>query len=526
MDKVIVLVALYRFQNFPVRILHSIIERVPGVKPYTIFLKDKGSPGVNPLTGKEQKIFTDLISDLKPGLVGISVLSPFLPTAKKVTSIVRNNLDSLVLWGGLHPTIYPESCIKDADLLCLGEGEGAVSDLVTCLRDGAPYDHIKNLWARKSDTVTKNPFRPLIQDLDSLPYASNKNKDYYFIESNRVSKNDSMATDSRFFIQSSRGCPYTCSFCINGILRQLYKDLGPYTRRRSVDSVLNEIKQNNKVKYVTFCDETFGGEEKWLSEFEERFKKEIGLPFLIECNPERLTVGMLDRIVKAGVDTINFGIQTGSDLIRSQVYNRAGKNDQLVALSRQISGRGVKIIYDLILDSPYESEETFKDAIRLLLQLPKPLLFFVHALQYFPNYPLTNKAIADNYLNKEEATSDALTERTIRNWAFYPRLFPLSSKHILENIIWLIANNGAKDKIVNYAVFEDGLFPKICLHYLNLKAFYTGQITKIKDFLVWKYGWFAYVVNGMGYLCKGDFKLIYTKLNKHIAGKTNKLQIQ
>jgi len=517
---IVILVALYRYRNFPIRIMHSLIENIADVKPYTIFFKNCETNAFSYPTYKEEALFIELISKLKPKIVGFSVLSPYATVASRLTKLIKKNSPStLVIWGGIHPTISPESCIEETDMLCVGEGEEAISELIECLRDEKPYYSIKNLWVKNRDHIIKNPMRPLIQELDSIPFPSYGNKSYYFIDSNRIRKEDPAFFDTSYWIQTSRGCPYVCSYCANSLLRPLFKELGPYTRRRSVDNVIREIKENNKAGNIFFVDEMFGSDISWLDKFEIQYKKEIGLPFYAEYNPEAINAIMLTKLSNAGIDTINFGIQTGSDYIRNQIFCRPGKNSEIIQLVKEITSHKIKIKYDLIIDNPYDTEQSLKDTVELLLQLPKPLSFNLYSLQYFPNYPLTKKAIADKYVAPERASVNSLIEATTKNWCFIPKLLPYTNKQILQNLIWLIVLNHSKDSIVKYAVFGNTLGSKLCLIYLNLEAIILGKIFGVRGIL-WRDRLIAYLKKGVGYLLKGDFKILYIKAKKHIYNAT------
>lgn len=522
---IIVLVALYRYRNFPVRIMHPLLRKIDGIEPHAIFFKNCDTNVFNPPTDREEELFVKLITKLNPKLVGFSVLSPYVPIGRRLTKLVKDNSSSLVIWGGVHPTIFPESCINETDMLCVGEGEGAISDLARHLMDRKSYQSIKNLWVKNGDHIIKNPMRPLIQDLDSIPLPSYGDNTYYFIDSNKITKDDPSLLDNYFWVQASRGCPYSCSYCVNGLLRPLFKDLGPYTRKRSVNNIIKEIKENlslpkSRTNYVFFVDEVFGSEESWLNEFESRYKKEIGLPFYVEYNPKVINSTMLGKLASAGLDTINFGIQTGSDYIRNQIFHRPGKNNEIINLVKEITNYNVKIKYDLIIDNPYDTEQSLKSTIEFLLQLPKPLFFNLYSLQYFPNYPLTKKAIEDKHIQPKEAESDSLIVRTTRNWAYTPRLLPYTEKQILQNVIWLIVWNHAKDSIVKFSVFGDSLGSKLCLNYLNLKSIVLGKILGVGG-IVWRNRWIAYFINGVKYILKGDLKTLYLKIRKRIIRLIN-----
>jgi len=261
----IVLVALYRYQNFPIRIMHPLLKGIDGIEPHTIFFKNCDTNIFNPPTDREEELFVRLIAKLNPRLVGFSVLSPYAPIAKRLTNLVKNNSSSLVVWGGVHPTISPDSCINETEIICRGEGEEAIVNLAKHLRDGKPYRSINNLWVKEGGDIIRNPMGPLTQDLDSIPFPQYGDNSYHFIDSNKVTKNDPLVFDDYFWVQTSRGCPYSCSYCVNSLLHPMFKDLGPYTRRRSVNSTIKEIKGNlishkKKINYIYFADEVFGDE--------------------------------------------------------------------------------------------------------------------------------------------------------------------------------------------------------------------------------------------------------------------------
>jgi hypothetical protein len=112
--------------------------------------------------------------------------------------------------------------------------------------------------------------------------------------------------------------------------------------------------------------------------------------------------------------------------------------------------------------------------------LPKPLRFNLYSLQFFPNYPLTQKAIEDGHITRQEASLDHLNKKMARNWAFVPRLFPLKKKQIMHNIIWLIVYGRVEDRAVKQAIFNEAPSTRLKLTYLNLKAIFLGKIYTAK----------------------------------------------
>ncbi len=522
---VMVLVALYRYRNFPIRIMHPVLKGIDGIEVHTIFFKDCETNDFVDPTNRELELFAQLITKLNPQLVGFSVLSPYVPIARRLTKLVKEHSSALVIWGGIHPTIAPDSCMEEADLVCVGEGEGAFTELATHLRDGTSYEEVQNLWVRKGDQIIKNPMRPLIQDLDSLPFASYGDPSFHFVDADKITNEDPSFFDKVFWLQASRGCPYVCSFCVNAILQPLFKGLGAYTRRRSPKNIVQELKENlnlpgSPTRSVLFIDEVFGCAEAWLDEFSQLYKQEIGLPFFAEYNPEVINPKMLEKLAVAGLDTINFGIQTGDDFIRNKIFDRPGKNSDIINIVKAISKHRVKIRYDLIIDNPYENADTLEKTIEMLVQLPKPLMFNLYSMQYFPKYPFTERALKDQYVLPKEVNVETLFDRTTNNWAFVPRLRPWTRKQRLQNIIWMIVWNHVKDDLVSFAVFGKSWRSKVCFYYLSFISIPMGKIVGVGG-MVMRHRWMDYALNGIKYLLRGELKPLCGKIGKVIVNTFN-----
>ena len=236
----------------------------------------------------------------------------------------------------------------------------------------------------------------------------------------------------------------------------------------------------NKKETVEFHDENFGTDESWLMEFESFYPAEIGLPFKIQYNPVLIKAATIGRLEKCGLRRVKFGLEAGTDYIRNQIFARRGKNIDILNFIKEASKYKVKIRYDLILDNPYDTEDSLKETIRLILQLPKPRWFNLFSLQYFPDYPLTRKALDDGHISEKDASLETLEMRMAREWGYVPKLFPFTKKQILQNIVWLMANRNPDDEILERAVFFYSLRSRITLMFLNLKSVFWGKINTFK----------------------------------------------
>jgi hypothetical protein len=140
----------------------------------------------------------DLAAD--SGLVGISLMSNQFVQAAGVSRFLKpRGLSAPLIWGGVQPTVEPEECMHHADMICVGEGEEAVVELADRMERGDPYDDVRNIWLNTERGVVRNPLRPLLRDLDALPFPD------YSCEGHFVAAHGDLAELTRERFLSFRG---------------------------------------------------------------------------------------------------------------------------------------------------------------------------------------------------------------------------------------------------------------------------------------------------------------------------------
>ncbi|UCG71007.1 MAG: B12-binding domain-containing radical SAM protein, partial [Thermoplasmata archaeon] len=364
-----------------------------------------------PHTPLEIDILTQTLRDLKPDLIGLSLMSPFYRLAVEITEAIKKEINIPIIWGGVHPTLLPEECIKHADMVCVGEGEGAIVNLADALYEGRSISSIPNLWIKTdAGKVLRNELRPLITDLDSLGFPDFSDDDHkYYIEDSTCTKSPPEKqehSNEAFNIMTSRGCPYRCSYCCVHILRKMFKGKGPYVRRRSAKSVVDELtsvlKFGDGINHIHFWDDVFTFDKKWIEEFSEEYKRRIGLPFTCYAHPEYTDYTILKRLKDAGLKCINMGIQSGSQRIYKDLYCRKTSNEKILYSARLLKKLNLLPWYDLIVDNPYENDEDFRATLELLLNLPLPFNLNIHSLCFFPKTELAEKALKDGLITEED----------------------------------------------------------------------------------------------------------------------------
>ena len=113
---------------------------------------------------KDLHLLLELLADVRPQVIGISVSSVCFRTASWITRRIKKHFSIPVVWGGIHAIISPEDCIREADVVCTGEGEDAFYDIVERIRNKEPLSGIKNTWIRSGNRIERNPMHELLHD--------------------------------------------------------------------------------------------------------------------------------------------------------------------------------------------------------------------------------------------------------------------------------------------------------------------------------------------------------------------------
>src|SRR3989338_556530 len=152
----VILITLYDLDSFSVRTLHAVLKEA-GFNVNSLFFKRLNSNNTmdHPSLSEINRLIK-MIKESAPFLVGISVRSANFKLACKITEEIKKELNTLVIWGGVHSTIRPYQCLEFADIVCIGEGEGAIVELTAQLSKGLEIDKIQNLWIKKGNEIIKN----------------------------------------------------------------------------------------------------------------------------------------------------------------------------------------------------------------------------------------------------------------------------------------------------------------------------------------------------------------------------------
>lgn len=295
-----------------------------------------------------------------PDIVAFSVASFGVRWAVELAREVKRELDAVTVFGGPHCTCFPDFAREPAvDLACIGEGEGPIVDLARAVDAGDDPRQIPNLlWTDGDEVVQRNPVRPLIDDLDALPF---QDREIYYGYS-------PLRELSYKLFMAGRGCPYDCSYCFNSTLRATYRGLGRWVRRRSPEKVVAEIlevRARYGLRTLGFIDDTFTTERRWLVDFCELYRREVGLPFNCIVRIDEVNEEVAEALGRAGCHFVSFAVETGNEELRRTVLGRSIGDDEIRRGAALLKRQGIGLLTCNMFGLPGETVEDALATLRL-----------------------------------------------------------------------------------------------------------------------------------------------------------------
>ncbi|MFH1620343.1 MAG: radical SAM protein [bacterium] len=292
------------------------------------------------------------VKEYKPDVIAFSIFTGQHAWAVNLASRLKALFgdDKFIIMGGPHPTFCPGIIENDAvDAICIGEGESAVAELADAISRGAEYTGIKNFWFRKEGRVIRNQLRPLIQDIDAIPFADREI--YYGYRFLRESPHKNFAL--------GRGCPYYCAFCFNHALRKKYENTaGDYVRFRSPEKVMEEIrtvKERYPLPSVRFYDDTFIYNRDLAIRFLDAYRKELRIPFYCNVRANLCDEEMVLKLKEAGCYQVDLGVESGNELIRNKILKKGVTDAQIMSAAEILKKHGIRFNTTNMLGLPHET---------------------------------------------------------------------------------------------------------------------------------------------------------------------------
>lgn len=345
------------------------------------------------------------VLDHKPDLIGFSVVADDYQWALAWSKKIKQKMNIPIVFGNIYPTTNPNEVLEniEVDFVVRGEGEITLLELVNELESSQNYESILGLGFKNNGEIKVNALRPLIEDLDILPFPD---KDLSYREMPYL--------DFGYTTMTGRGCPYRCTFCDNNTSREIYKQgtaQQKWTRRHSPEYVVRELqwaKEQYNIKHIRFNDEDFSYDKRWTYEFCRLYKESgLNIPWFAWVYPNTIDDDVAMAMADAGCDSVEMGVQTGSQRLRRDIIHRVTPNDRIISSMLALRKAGIRCTVDVIVGLPTETEDDLYETANLLVA-GKPWHIYAFWLRYYSHTEIAKIAMRLNVLDKSKM--DAIQE--------------------------------------------------------------------------------------------------------------------
>lgn len=342
------------------------------------------------------KVIRDYLMEKRPAFLGLSCTTSGFLDGVRLGAFAKDVLPGIrVICGGPHVSalkmdaIAPFSAI---DMLVLGEGEQTLADIMGC-EPGEEWA-LSGVVCRLDDgEIRTSDARGAFLDLDALPFPAYEKLDG-FPDAYRLPIFNYPTVPSTSCL-SSRGCPYSCSYCDRSVFGRSYR----YNSAQYLYEHLAYLKERFGIRHVNFYDDQFTYNRRRVVDFTRMVAdRPLNMTFNCAVRAEHIDEELLASMKAAGCWMISLGIETG-DAELLALHRKQADLDLLADKVRMISRAGIRTKGLFMIGLPGETEASVKRSNRYALSLPLDDIN-VSIFTPFPGTPLYEQA--DSLGNFEE----------------------------------------------------------------------------------------------------------------------------
>ncbi|HTX61341.1 MAG TPA: radical SAM protein [Methanobacterium sp.] len=324
-----------------------------------------------------------IISKQAPPVVGITATTPTIKNALEYAKLVKKIVpNSLTVIGGPHTTFMPTETLKSCsslDAVVIGEGEETMIELTSKFQDGnnENLSEVKGIayHDRVTGNIKTNPPRPLIEDLDSIPFPARHLVPFKSYKTTQENSSDMI---------TSRGCVFSCDYCSSSLI------MGKKFRTRSPENVVDEIDhliEKYKLKNIAFMDDTFMLNKRRANAIADEIKnRELDIGFVASSRVDMVDKSLLEKLKKAGLTTLYYGVESGSQRILD-LMKKGITLKQAEEAVKSAKNAGIEVLTSFILGFPGETREEMDKTIDFSIKLNADYSQF-SILTPFPGTPI------------------------------------------------------------------------------------------------------------------------------------------
>ncbi|TFH22623.1 radical SAM protein [Candidatus Bathyarchaeota archaeon] len=325
------------------------------------------------------KEFKSEISKRQPDIIGVTSSTLTYQTALKLVKIAREACPNCItIAGGSHVTFWDDHALEECpelDIIVRREGENTVLELMQRIEAGKNYSDVLGTTCRKDGKIVRNPDRPYIEDLDSLPFPA---RHLWPMEKFRE-------LEDILYLATSRGCVYWCEFCTTVRMH------GRKYRMRSPKNVIDELEFLHKtygVKKFTFCDDAFTVDQPRTEALcTEILQRDLKIEWNCGTRVDMLTQDLLAKMKTAGCVSVWFGVESGTQQVLDAMKKGISPELTMKVLG-WVHEAGLMPVPNVILGFPGETKESAWKTIKFVEKVSPDAVGFYNVATPFPGTPM------------------------------------------------------------------------------------------------------------------------------------------
>jgi radical SAM superfamily enzyme YgiQ (UPF0313 family) len=311
----------------------------------------------------------EVIKEKKPKILGLSVLTgPVIAEALKISREAKELFPEIkIIWGGLHPTLFPEHVLKEpcVDFIIQAEGEQPLYQLIGSLLKNELDTTLASLGYKDKGEISINPISSEFIDLNLSPMPA-----WDLVDVKKYTANRFFA--SRVLtVNTSRGCPFKCAFCFNQGL--------PFQRWRALSAAkiyeqLMYLKDTYGINGIQFYEDSFDTDKNRVKEFCRRMiDNKVRLNWSHFSNVAYSNQEILAIEKEANCKYVEYGVESGSSRILKMV-NKKQTVEEIKQAFDVCCRVGIKSAALFMIGYPSETMEELRETVDLVEGLTAHIL--------------------------------------------------------------------------------------------------------------------------------------------------------
>lgn len=368
------------------------------------------------------------VGEFDPHFAGIYATTfGWYKAIETAAALKRLNPEVFTCAGGPYPIALQEQCLRECahfDAVGTGEGELTIAEVVGRLQAGRDLDGVLGVAFRSGAGIVKNPPRPLIEDLDALPFPA---RDLLGEADRYLPPPGTYRRKPVTVLMTARGCDRKCLYCFQIDRRRSAGVRG--VRFRSIENVLAEIEHCIALGYreIKFLDDTLAADyDRALRLAREIKARRLDFSWFASACVNQVDEPLLRAFKEAGCWAILFGGESGAQE-NLNALRKGSTLDQTRAAVRAAQSAGLRVSVPFMFGIPGETYADGLKTIEFALELDPDLANF-HAVTAFPGTDLY-----DQHAKYGTISSD-LRDYTYQGAAFVPYTMTREEIHALRQL--------------------------------------------------------------------------------------------